>query len=68
MENKNTNKAENVAVKIFIKYLEAMKLKSTEFHLFTEKLLDNCLSKFYWGARTEDKQLFKASTMLNYRY
>ena len=82
-KNINTDKSEKRADRAFRKFLEALGYaeNNTEYWFFDEPTLDNCLAKFWFGARKdicEDNynendpdmkdRMYSANTLKNFRY
>ena len=68
MANKNTIKQEQRAQRAFEYFLKEAGADSTDFWLYPTEDLDQWLGKFYIGARKEDGELYKLSSMTSLRY
>ena len=63
MKNTNSLKNERKSVDTFKSYLKSINVEDTNFFVFTESELDKHLATFWWNARTNKGEKYKASSL-----
>lgn len=69
LANKNTEKSNKFAARLFRSYLQERKVEDDQFEIFPDDKLDGHLQSFYFNARTaKENNCYKSSTLENFRF
>ena len=63
LKNINSLKNDKKAVETFKCYLKSINVDNADFFTFTEEELDGHLATFWWNARTQKGEKYKASSL-----